>query len=85
VHANFAEYVPIALILLGFAESLKAPSVVLHLLGLALLAGRLLHAYALSHTPHILKLRIAGMWLTLIAIGLAALVCFMLAGINLIV
>lgn len=85
VHANFAEYVPIALILLGFAESLKAPSAALHALGLALLAGRLIHAYGLSQTPHILKLRVAGMWLTLTAIGLAALVCFGLAGINLIV
>jgi uncharacterized membrane protein YecN with MAPEG domain len=57
VHANFAEYVPLALLMLAFAESLKTPSIVLHLLGLALLAGRLLHAYGLSQNPHILGLR----------------------------
>ena len=85
VHANFAEYVPFALLLLGFAESLKAPSIALHALGLALLVGRLIHAYGLSQTPHILRLRVIGMWLTLGTIGFAALLCFVLGGINLIV
>lgn len=85
VHANFAEYVPMALLLLAFAESLKAPGAALHALGLALLAGRLVHAYGLSQTPHILKLRVLGMWLTLGVIGLAALLAFALAGLNLIV
>lgn len=85
VHANFAEYVPIGLLLLAFAESLKAPSVALHGLGAAFVAGRYIHAYALSRTPHVLKLRVMGMWLTLGTIGVAALVCFVLAGINLVV
>jgi uncharacterized membrane protein YecN with MAPEG domain len=85
VHANFAEYVPLALLMLAFAESLKSPSIVLHLLGLALLAGRLLHAYALSQNPHFLGLRTLGMMLTLTTIGLAAFLCFVFAGIHLIV
>jgi uncharacterized membrane protein YecN with MAPEG domain len=85
VHANFAEYVPIALLLLAFAEGLKVPSIALHVLGAALLVGRLIHAYALSQTPHIVKLRIAGMWLTLMTIGLAAFLCFAFAGVNLII
>lgn len=85
VHANFAEYVPLALLMLAFAESLKAPSVVLHLLGLALLAGRLLHAYALSQNPHILGLRVLGVTMTLCVIGIAAFICFVFAGIHLIV
>ncbi len=85
VHANFAEYVPIAVLLLALAESMKAPSVFLHALGLALVAGRFLHAYALSQTPHILRLRVIGMWLTLATIGLAAILCFGFAGVNLIV
>lgn len=84
VHANFAEYVPFALLLLAFAESLKAPSVALHGLGLMLLVGRLVHAYGLSQTPHIPRLRVFGMWLTLTVIGLAAFLCFLLAGLNLI-
>jgi uncharacterized membrane protein YecN with MAPEG domain len=85
VHANFAEYVPLALLMLAFAESLKTPSIVLHLLGLALLAGRLLHAYGLSQNPHILGLRTLGMTLTLATIGIAAFLCFVFAGIHLIV
>jgi uncharacterized membrane protein YecN with MAPEG domain len=85
VHANFAEYVPIALLLLAFAENLNAPAVALHVLALALVAGRYMHAFALSRTPNILRLRVAGMWLTLSAIGLAALLCFVLAGVDLIV
>jgi hypothetical protein len=85
VHANFAEYVPMALVLLALAESLKTPTIVLHVLGLALVAGRLIHAYALSQTPHILQWRTIGMWLTLSTITVAALVCFFLAGVHLII
>jgi hypothetical protein len=85
VHANFAEYVPMALLLIALAESVKAPSALLHLLGLGLLAGRLIHAYGLSQTPHILKLRVLGATLTFVVIGLAAALCFLLAGIQLVV
>jgi uncharacterized membrane protein YecN with MAPEG domain len=85
VHANFAEYVPLALILLALTESLKAPSSVIHLLAICLVAGRLLHAYGLSQTPHILKWRTVGMVLTLTVIGIAALLCFTFAGLNLMV
>ena len=76
MHANFAEYVPVALILLALAESMKIPSVVLHALGLMLVAGRTVHAYALSRNPHILRLRVLGMWMTLATIGLLGLVDF---------
>ena len=85
VHANFAEYVPFALLLIALAESLKAPQAFLHLLGLVLLAARLIHAYGLSQTPHILRLRMLGVTLTFGVIGVAAALCFLFAGINLIV
>ncbi len=85
VHANFAEYVPLALILMALAESLKAPSILLHLLGLALIAARVIHAYGLSQTPHILRLRVLGISLTFTVIGFAALLCFLLAGVQLVV
>ncbi len=84
VHANFAEYVPIALLLLAIAESLETPSIALHGLGLMLVVGRFAHAYALSQAPHVMRLRILGMWLTLTAIGLLALVCFVRAVISLV-
>ncbi len=50
VHGNFIEYVPLALILLALVELAGARAWVLHLLGLALLIGRLLHAWGLSRT-----------------------------------
>jgi uncharacterized membrane protein YecN with MAPEG domain len=85
VHANFAEYAPMALVLMALAESLKSPSFLLHLLGLALVAGRVIHAYGLSQTPHILRARTLGMWLTLSTIAVAAIICFVLAGVHLII
>jgi uncharacterized protein len=85
VHANFVEYAPFALLLMALAESLKAPAIWLHVLGGMLVLGRIVHAYGLSQTPHILRLRGWGMILTFAVIGLAALTCFGLAGINLLV
>lgn len=79
VHANFIETVPMALILLALAESLKGPVLILHAIGLALLIGRLAHAYALAQEPHIMQLRVAGMVATLTAIIAAALVAFVKA------
>ena len=75
VHANFAEYAPLALVLLALAESLKTPSLMLHAVGLALLVGRIIHAIGLSQTPHIMPLRVGGMVLTFAAILAAAVFC----------
>lgn len=75
VQGNFAEYVPIALVLLGLAESLRTPDWLLHIVGLTLLAGRLIHAYGVSQTPEIFRLRVAGMSATLTAIAVGAVLC----------
>jgi uncharacterized protein len=75
VHGNFAEYVPIALILIGMAESLGLAATAVHGLGLLLLLGRAVHAYGLSQSPHILVMRVAGMLATLLAIAVAAAAC----------
>jgi uncharacterized protein len=75
VHANFVEYTPYALILMALVESLAAPKLLLHALGLTLLTGRCLHAYALSQTPHILQMRVLGMILTLTTLLAGAVVC----------
>lgn len=79
VHANFAEYVPLALILMALAETLKSGALLLHGIGLTLLVGRIVHAYALSQSPHILRLRVAGMVATLTALMAAAATCLALA------
>lgn len=79
VHGNFAEYAPLALILLGLAESLSGPRMLLHGIGVALLAGRALHAYGVSQEPDILPLRQAGMVLTITSIAAGAIACLWLS------
>lgn len=64
VHGNFAEYVPLALLLLAFAELGGAAAWLVHLGGALLLAGRLAHAYGVSQEAEDLRLRVAGMALT---------------------
>jgi uncharacterized membrane protein YecN with MAPEG domain len=83
VHANFAEYAPFTLLLMALAESMAPPRPLLHLVGLMLVAGRLLHAYGLSQTPQILRYRVIGMQLTISALGIAALICFSLSALFL--
>jgi hypothetical protein len=79
VHANFAEYAPFALVLMALAESLQARSTVLHAAGFALLIGRIIHAYGLSQTPHIMALRVGGMVLTFTSLMIGAAACLLLA------
>lgn len=75
VHANFTEYVPMALILLALAENLKTTPLLLHVMGLALLAGRLLHAYGVSQDKENINVRVVGMSLTFAAILFGSIYC----------
>ncbi len=50
VHGNFAEYVPLALLLLALLELSGADDVLLYVLGAVLTVGRLSHAYGLSRS-----------------------------------
>lgn len=72
-HANCAEYVPIGVVLLALVELQGAPGFAVHLLGIALLVGRILHGIGLSVRPQIMMLRVQGMLLTLIMIAVSAL------------
>jgi uncharacterized protein len=83
VHANFAEYVPFTLLLMALAESMTPPRPLLHLVGIILVVGRIMHAYGLSQTPQILRYRVWGMTLTFTALGIAALICFSLSALYL--
>lgn len=65
VHANFAEYVPIALILIYLLESQASVRLWIHCLCIALLIGRLSHAYGVSQVREDYRYRIFGMILTL--------------------
>jgi len=72
VHANFCEYVPIALILVYFVELQFSAIWITHALGGLLLLGRLLHAFGVSHEPENLRFRVSGMMLTFGVIATAA-------------
>ncbi len=68
VHSNFAEYVPLSLILLYFLEIQGAASAMVHGLAIALLVGRLVHAYGVSQVEENYRFRVLGMALTLLVI-----------------
>jgi hypothetical protein len=48
VHSNFAEYVPITLLLIYFVEIQGGHQLLIHALGVLLLVGRSVHAYGVS-------------------------------------
>lgn len=73
VHANFAEYVPLTLLLLAFLELNAAPVTLLHVLCAGLLLGRVVHAWGVSQSPENYRFRIAGMAATFTVIIAAAL------------
>ncbi len=71
-HANAAEQIPIGLILLGFTEWLQ-PAFLALTIATILIAGRVLHGiYFAVHGTH-WRLRVYGMWLTLVAQAVAIL------------
>lgn len=71
-HGNFAEYVPIALILLAVAEVNTNAGAFLHIPGGILLLGRLLHGYGLITNSGVSKPRIYGSLCTFaVIIGLS--------------
>ena len=74
VHGNFAEYVPIGLILLFLLESQAYSRVLVHIFASMLLAGRILHAYGVSQLKEKLIFRTTGMLLTLFSIIFTSLV-----------
>jgi uncharacterized protein len=64
VNANFAEYVPLSLMLVYFVELHDGPRLHVNALGIALICGRLLHAWGVSRIPENFRYRTAGMALT---------------------
>jgi uncharacterized membrane protein YecN with MAPEG domain len=76
-HGNFAEYVPLGLILLGLLESYHFSTALVAALGLFLMMGRILHARALSRAN--LKLRVRGMVITFGTLNILALANLVLA------
>lgn len=68
VQANFTEYVPLILLLILIIEMNENSNVLIHSLGTALVASRLLHAMGLSRSSGITTARFVGTlgtWLVL--------------------
>jgi len=74
-HGNFAEHVPLALLLMVLMELSQFSSYLLHALGIALIVSRLLHAYALSFTQKFRFGRVWGAGLTFAVLAVEAACC----------
>lgn len=64
VHSNFAEYVPLCLLMLFLVEGQGAHASLVHALAICLLIGRLSHAYGVSQERENYAFRVAGMAMT---------------------
>lgn len=72
VHSNFAEYVPLTLLLIFMLEAGGGPGALVHGFGVCLVAGRISHAYGVSRTAENYRFRVFGMALTFTALVGAA-------------
>jgi uncharacterized membrane protein YecN with MAPEG domain len=83
VHGNFSEYVPLALVLMLIVENTALPQWCTHGLGLALVVGRVLHAYGLSVSAGVTASRFVGTtltWLVVLVGGLLSLYVALMPG-----
>jgi uncharacterized protein len=72
VHANFAEYVPLTLLLVFMLEAEGGQRALIHALCLVLLVGRLSHAAGVSMVAEDYRFRVFGMGSTFTALISAA-------------
>lgn len=81
-HANFAEYTPFTLLLIGMAEMQGLSDVLVHALASTLLLARLLHGYAFSFSDNFPFGRMLGTALSLIVL-LASSLCLLWLNLSL--
>jgi len=74
-HGNFAEYVPLIVVMLGFMELSRFSLYLIHALGITLLVSRLLHGVALSYTAEFKFGRFWGALLTFLVLLVCAVCC----------
>ena len=75
IHGNFAEYIPLALILMAILDYQNLSVTLLHFFGITLVVGRLLHAFAL--TNGVTALRAIGVVATIAVIAIEAILAIM--------
>lgn len=72
IHGNSAEYLPIAIVLMGLYELDHGLPLPLHIAGIVLIVGRLLYAWGMWNTAEAGFGRVAGTsltWLTIAALA----------------
>jgi uncharacterized protein len=72
-HANFAEYVPLSLVLIYFLEIQTQTNLLIHVLCSALVIGRMTHAIGVSQEKETFRYRVIGITLTFTVIISASL------------
>ena len=77
--ANFAEYVPIVLLLMLLAELQGVSAWILHGVGACLVFRRIAHAVSISRDPEPSGGRVVGMAFTFTALGLSSVACLAVA------
>jgi uncharacterized membrane protein YecN with MAPEG domain len=75
VLSSFVEYAPFGLILLGLIELKGGPLPIVHVLGQALVFGRVLHACGSNDIPAANLMRFVGAQLTFVMLAIASLAC----------
>jgi len=74
-HANFVEFVPLCLILIGLMEMAHAPRWLVHTLGIVLVIARILHAQGMYSTSGRSFGRVSGASLQYLVLLAAAVAC----------
>jgi uncharacterized membrane protein YecN with MAPEG domain len=74
-HGNFAEYVPLILVMMAMLELSRYSIYLLHALGVTLVVARLLHGYALSFTERFKFGRFWGTTLTFLLLVVCGALC----------
>jgi uncharacterized membrane protein YecN with MAPEG domain len=78
VHGNFAEYVPLALLLLTFLEMQQHSRYLIHILCILLIVARIVHAVGVTPVKENFQMRVGGVLTTFAVLVVASIV--LLAG-----
>jgi hypothetical protein len=73
VHGNFAEYVPLALLMLAFMEMQQQSRIVIHILCIALVLARIVHAVGVTPVSENFPMRVVSVLTTFAVLVIAAL------------
>jgi uncharacterized membrane protein YecN with MAPEG domain len=72
VHANFAEYVPLALLLLAFMEMQQQSRIIVHILCIVLIIARIVHAVGVTPVNESFPMRVSSVLLTFAVLIIAS-------------